>query len=316
MSTRDCDPGAGAPLIAVRELAKRFGARTAVSRLSLDLRAGEIFGLIGANGGGKTTALRMLAGLLAPDTGAGTVLGLDLARQATRIRQGIGYMSQSLALYPTLSVYENLRFRAEIHGVDRPRAAAQKIMGAFGLAWLRGTWAGKLSGGWARLLQLAASLIHEPRLVLLDEPTAGLDTANRRAVWRHILALGNAGVGVVVSTHDLADAERCTHMALLSAGQMRATGTARQIIEQASATALMASGGQLSSLATVLERKPAVIDVAWSGHELRIVVESSSAAGVERIAHEHQCRAVQAPLDFADATLALSRSVHPMTGTE
>jgi ABC-2 type transport system ATP-binding protein len=186
------------PLVAIEGLSKRYGRRTAVMGVTLTLRAGEICGFIGANGGGKTTTLRMLAGILRPDGGRGRVLGVDLLRDPAKIRERVGYLSQRLSLYAELSVFENLRFRAEIYGLRRPRAAAQAAIGEFDLGqWARSP-AAALSGGWARRLQLAASLIHSPQLVLLDEPTAGLDAAARQEVWGRVERLARAGAGVIL----------------------------------------------------------------------------------------------------------------------
>lgn len=293
-------------LIAVRGLTKRFGARTAIENLSINLRAGQVFGLIGANGGGKTTVLRMLAGLLKPDAGSGTVLGCDVRKDSARIRERIGYMSQSFSMYPTLTVYENLRFRAEIFAVATPRLAAEQVIETFGLGEFRNAAAGKLSGGWARLLQLAGSLVHQPQLVLLDEPTAGLDAAHRHEVWRHIMNLARSGAAVVLSTHDLAEAERCAQLALLSQGAVRASGTAQQVIDQAVAIALRVAGDRVLSLAEALSRMPTVIAAYPHGHGLHIVVEPTAVLSVQRIIEDHACRYAKVELSFEDAALVLS----------
>ena len=173
---------AGEILVDVEDVTKRYAQRVAVEKLTLKLRAGEVFGLVGANGGGKTTTLRMLAGILKPDTGHGHVLGFDLLSKAGKIRERVGYMSQRLSLYADLSVFENLRFRAQVYGSKRPRAAAEAAIDDFELTEYAGNAAGRLSGGWARRLQLAAALIHSPRLILLDEPSTGLDPVSRNAV--------------------------------------------------------------------------------------------------------------------------------------
>jgi ABC-2 type transport system ATP-binding protein len=216
-------------LVAVEDLTKRYAKRVTVEKLTVALRAGEGFGLVGANGGGKTTTLRMLAGILKPDEGQGHVLGFDLASEAGKIRERVGYMSQRFSLYADLSVFENLRFRAQVYGSNRPRAAAETAIDDFELTEFARYPAGRLSGGWARRLQLAAALIHSPRLILLDEPTAGLDAVSRHEVWRRIGLLAVQGAGVIVSTHDLAEAERCSSAALLSEGKVVAAGTPEQI---------------------------------------------------------------------------------------
>jgi ABC-2 type transport system ATP-binding protein len=207
-------------LVAVHDLAKRYAQRVAVEKLTLALRAGEVYGLVGANGGGKTTTLRILAGILKPDKVHGHVLGFDLVSEADEIRRRVGYTPQRFSLYADLSVFENLRFRAQVYGSNRPRAAAKTAIEDFELTEFARSAAGRLSGGWARWLQLAAALIHSPRLILLDEPTAGLDAVSRHEVWRRIGLLAGQGAGVIVSTHDLAEAERCSSAALLSEGKI------------------------------------------------------------------------------------------------
>jgi ABC-2 type transport system ATP-binding protein len=213
------------PLVAVHGLTKSFGSRTAVRDLSLTIGPGAVFGLIGANGGGKTTTLRLLAGLLRPDAGAGTVLGHDILRSPKEIRRCVGYMSQHFSLYANLTVIENLRFRAEIYELYDPQGTVQETVARFGLERFSKTPAGRLSGGWMRRLQLAAALIHAPGLILLDEPTAGLDVLLRKETWRWIFALADEGAAVVVSTHDLAEAEDCTNVTFFADGEIRASGS-------------------------------------------------------------------------------------------
>jgi ABC-2 type transport system ATP-binding protein len=180
------------------------------------------------------------------------------------------------------------------------------VIETFGLNEFRSTPAGKLSGGWARLLQLAAALVHAPQVVLLDEPTAGLDIAHRLDVWRHIMAVARAGTTVVISTHDLNEAQRCSQVALLSAGVVRATGTTQQVIDQAIAIALRINGDRVLPLAEMLSQLPAVIAAYPQGRGLHIVLEPSAAIDVRRIAAEHSCRCAQIELSFEDAAHVLS----------
>ncbi len=196
------------PVIAVRGLSRSYGARLAVDGINLVLGAGDVVGLVGANGGGKTTTLRMLAGLLKPSVGSGQVLGCDIMQPARAARHRIGYMTQSLALYPELTVGENLRFRADVLCCGEAGAIAAAIE-KFGLADVLSSKISELSGGWARRVQFAASVMHRPSLLLLDEPTAGLDARTRRDMWRWIAELASAGCAVLVSTHDLHEAEQC-----------------------------------------------------------------------------------------------------------
>ena len=208
------------PLISVRGLGKCFGGRAVIAGVDLDVMRGDIVGLVGANGGGKTTTLRMLAGLVAPDSGEGWVLRADIRRRRGRDRCGIGYMGQALALYTDLSVAENLRFRAALHGCD-----AAAVVARFGLAPVLASRVDTLSGGWARRVQFAATLVGDPALLLLDEPTAGLDVATRREIWGWLDDLAAAGHGIVISTHDHREAERCPSMLYYSGG--RAEGPLR-----------------------------------------------------------------------------------------
>src|SRR5260370_11863761 len=245
--------------VAGEDLAKRYGQRVAVQKLPLAVRVGEVLGLVGANGGGKTTTLRILAGILKPGRGYGQVLGFDLLRGAREIRQHVGYLSQRFSLYADLSVFENLRFRAEVYGLNRPRVAAETAIQDFELTEYARSAAGRLSGGWARRLQLAAALIHSPKLILLDEPTSGLDAMSLHEVWRRSRRLAAQGASIVVSTHDLAEAERCSLAALLSEGRVVAVGTPEQIARSAPATTFLLSAASARVLAQSGEALPGVI---------------------------------------------------------
>lgn len=236
----------------VSGLAKSFDGKMAVRDLSLALRFGEVFCFIGANGGGKTTALRLLAGLLAPDAGGGTVLGYDLGRRFRDIRRQIGYMSQHFSLYADLTVIENLRFRADLYGLPHTRAAAEAALAQFDLVEFARRRAGQLSGGWARRLQFAAALIHAPRLLMLDEPTAGLDVLSRRDIWRRIFGLAEAGVAIIVSTHDLSEAERCSRLAFFVDGEIRAQGSPEALTLPSSAAVAGGAQASLEDLAAAL----------------------------------------------------------------
>jgi ABC-type multidrug transport system ATPase subunit len=292
--------------VAVEDVTKRYTRRVALEKLSLSVRAGEVFGLVGANGGGKTTALRILAGILRPEQGHGQVLGFDLLRGTREIRQHVGYMSQRFSLYTDLSVFENLRFRAEVYGLERPRAAAEIAIYDFGLCECAHSAAGQLSGGWARRLQLAAALIHSPRLILLDEPTAGLDAVSRQEVWRRIEHLAVQKAGVVVSTHDLAEAERSTHAALLSEGRVVAAGTPEQIARSAPAAAFLMSGGNARLLAECVETVPGVIASYPQGLSLRIVADVRGEEGLHRIASMQHVSLANTSMRLEDAVLAFS----------
>ena len=305
---------AGKILVAVEEVTKRYEQRVAVEKLALALRTGEVFGLVGANGGGKTTTLRIFAGILKPDKGHGQVLGFDLVREAGKIRERVGYMSQRFSLYADLSVFENLRFRARIYGSNRPRAAAETAIDDFELAEFARYPAGRLSGGWARRLQLAAALIHSPRLILLDEPTAGLDPVSRHEVWRRIGHLAAQGAGVIVSTHDLAEAERCSSAALLSEGRVVAAGTPEQIARSTSATAFLLSGTDARRLARLVEAVPGVIATYPQGPSLRVVADAAAEESLRRMASIKNASVAPVAMRLEDAVLAFSRRSSRSTG--
>ncbi|UTW59750.1 ABC transporter ATP-binding protein [Kordiimonas sp. SCSIO 12603] len=228
------------PLLSVSVLQKRFGERIAIDGFDLTLEKGQVYGLLGANGGGKTTCLRMLAGLLPPDGGFGTVLGYNLEggdRKAFEsMRHRVGYMAQKHSLYDNLTVEENLRFRADVYCLRDAKAAVAKLIEEFELSEYRNARARELSGGWARKLQLAAALVHGPELVLLDEPTAGLDAYAKAEVWECISKLADKGVGVIVSTHDLMEAQRCDKASFFVDGSIVASGTLDEIIGQSLVT--------------------------------------------------------------------------------
>jgi ABC-type multidrug transport system ATPase subunit len=302
-------PGGRESLVGVENISKRYGRTTVVAGVTLTLRAGEICGFVGANGGGKTTTLRMLAGILKPDDGRGHVLGFDLHRDAAKIRERVGYMSQRLSLYAELSVFENLRFRAEVHGLRNSRAVAQATIGAFGLArWARSP-AGSLSGGWARRLQLAASLLHSPRLVLLDEPTAGLDAAAQHEVWRRVEGLAAAGAGVIVCTHDLAEAERCSHAAFFSEGKVMAAGPPDKIAARSSAHAFLLFGIDVHRLAHDVTAVAGVVASYPQGEGLRVVAEPSREEDLRRFAASHRASLARAGTRLEDAVLAWSMPI-------
>lgn len=297
-------------LVDIHDVSRRYGARVALDSLSLVLHPGEICGLVGPNGGGKTTSLRITAGILRPHSGHGHVLGFDLIRGAGEIRKHAGYMSQRLSLYADLSVLQNLRFRAEVYGVAAPRHAAARAVEEYGLAPFASTPAGRLSGGWARRLQLAASLLHAPRLVLLDEPTAGLDASSRHEVWRRIADLAAAGAGVLVCTHDLAEAERCSSAVFLSEGRVLARGTPEAITRASGATVcrVTPANRRLDAirLDSALEAVPGVVATYPHGGGLRVVARPETASTLERIAGEHGADFAVVGPTLEDAALSLA----------
>lgn len=293
-------------LIAVHKLSKCYGRATAVAGVTLALWSGEIWGFVGANGAGKTTTLRMLAGILKPDGGAGQVLGFDLQREAAAIRGRVGYMSQRLSLYPELSVFENLRFRAAVYGLRNPRAAAESAICQFGLVrWARSP-ATSLSGGRARRLQLAASLLHSPGLVLLDEPTAGLDTAARQEVWRRVEDLAAAGAGVIVCTHDLGEVERCSHTALFANGKVVTAGAPAEIANGSPVAVFLLCGTDVRRLTKDVTAVYGVLASCPQGDSLRVVADPLAELDLRRFAATHSASLTRAEPRLEDTLLLRS----------
>lgn len=256
--------------IDVQGLTKRFGDKTVVDHFSMQVPKGAIYGFLGPNGSGKTTTIRMICGLLTPDEGRGTVLGMDIASDAERIKREVGYMTQKFSLYEDLSIEENLDFVARMYEIrDRKRRVAAALDN-LGLASRRKQLAGTLSGGWKQRLALAACLIHEPKLLLLDEPTAGVDPGARRDFWDHIHELAHQGITVLVSTHYMDEAERCHALAYIAYGKLLAHGTIREVIDQAKLATWQIEGDDLMDVAAELRKQPGVEMVAPFGNALHM----------------------------------------------
>ena len=262
---------AAALAIDVRGLTKRYGGRAVVDRVNLQLGAGRICGFLGPNGSGKTTTIRMLCGLLTPDAGEGSCLGFDLRSQADQIRYRVGYMTQKFGLYEDLSIRENLDFVARLYELRDRSAAVARTLERLGLKARRNQLAGSLSGGWKQRLALAACLMHDPQLLLLDEPTAGVDPKARRDFWDEIHALAAQGITVLVSTHYMDEAERCHELCYIAYGEILARGTAAQIIEQAGLHVWSVQGEDLSALTIALRLTPGVLNAAAFGSSLHVM---------------------------------------------
>jgi ABC-2 type transport system ATP-binding protein len=266
--------------IDVEGLTKSFGGRTVVRNLSMQVRRGQIYGFLGPNGSGKTTTIRMLCGLLTPDSGRGTCLGYDIRADAEKIKLHVGYMTQRFSLYDDLSVRENLEFIARIYGIPSPSAAARAAIARLGLEGREEQIAGSLSGGWKQRLALGACTLPNPQLLLLDEPTAGVDPKARREFWNEIHALAGQGLTVLVSTHYMDEAERCHAIAYIAYGELLAHGTVAEVIASAHLTTYTVSGGDLVKLAAELAGRPGVTMVAPFGASLH--VSGREVAALER----------------------------------
>ena len=256
--------------IDVEGLSKSFGAKRVVDDVSIQLERGRICGFLGPNGSGKTTTLRMLCGLLTPDAGSGTCLGYDIRREPDRIKLKTGYMTQKFSLYDDLTIAENLQFTAQVYGLDQRRERVEAALEHLGLSGRKDQLAGTLSGGWKQRLALASATLHEPELLLLDEPTAGVDPKARRTFWDEIHELAGRGLTVLVSTHYMDEAERCHEIAYISYGRLMARGTAEEVIRQAGLVTFQGEGPDLGRVARELAGKPGVETVAPFGAALHV----------------------------------------------
>jgi ABC-2 type transport system ATP-binding protein len=254
----------------VTGLNKSFGDRHVVQDLAIQVETGKITGFLGPNGSGKTTTLRMLCGLLTPDSGEGRVLGLDFRQDAEAVKRQTGYMTQKFSLYEDLSIEENLDFVARVHELDRRRERVTESLDRLGLTARKKQLAGSLSGGWKQRLALAASIMHGPKLLLLDEPTAGVDPKARREFWDEIHALSAEGLTVMVSTHYMDEAERCHDIAYIAYGKLMARGTADAVIKQSGLVTFRAEGPGADRLSRELAAKPGVAMAAPFGSALHV----------------------------------------------
>jgi len=256
--------------IDVRGLTKSFEGREVVHDLSMQVKRGTIYGFLGPNGSGKTTTIRMLCGLLTPDSGEGRCLGYDIRRDADKIKRRVGYMTQRFSLYQDLSVRENLEFVARLYGLPDPTGAARDMIRRLGLSGREGQLAGELSGGWKQRLALGACTLPNPELLLLDEPTAGVDPKARRDFWNEIHGLAADGLTVLVSTHYMDEAERCHEIAYIAYGNLLTHGTVEEVIAKSALSTYTVTGDNLHVLQDKLAGKPGIDMVAPFGNSLHV----------------------------------------------
>jgi ABC-2 type transport system ATP-binding protein len=261
----------GEPIIAVKGLTKRFGEKTAVDHVDLTVNRGEIVGFLGPNGSGKTTTIRMICGLLRPDEGSGTCLGYDIRTQSDRIKLEVGYMTQRFSFYEDLTIRENLDFVARLYALKPRQRYVDDTLARLGLTNRRNQLAGSLSGGWKQRLALAACVMHQPQLLLLDEPTAGVDPKARREFWDEIHELAAEGLTVLVSTHYMDEAERCHRIVYIAYGKVVARGTVPEVIAASGLSTIVVKGGDGAAIARRLKGMAGVEQVAPFGNDLHVV---------------------------------------------
>jgi ABC-2 type transport system ATP-binding protein len=265
--------------VRLESVEKHYGDVVAVAGVDLEVRDGEFFSMLGPSGSGKTTTLRMLCGLLTPDSGSGEALGFDIIRDADEVKRRTGYMTQKFSLYEDLTIAENLQFTARVYGLDRRRERVDAALERLGLASRKDQLAGTLSGGWKQRLALATATLHEPKLLLLDEPTAGVDPKARRTFWDEIHELADRGLTVLVSTHYMDEAERCHEIAYISYGRLIARGTAEEVIHASGLITFRGEGPNADKLAHELSQAPGVETAAAFGAAIH--VSGTDRAGLE-----------------------------------
>lgn len=257
-------------IIDVRGLSKSFNNKCVVNHINMQVKQGEVFGFLGPNGSGKTTTIRMLCGLLTPDSGEGTCLGYNILTESEKIKQHVGYMTQKFSFYTDLSIEENLNFIARVYNVDHRKKRVNQALENLGLMHRRRQLTGELSGGWKQRVALAACLLHEPELLLLDEPTAGVDPLARREFWDKIHSLSEQGITVLISTHYMDEAERCTRLAYLAYGDLIVTGTANEVIAATKLKTWQIKGKATTALLQEAKQIKGVTQAALFGNQIHI----------------------------------------------
>ncbi len=291
------------PAVEVRELVKRFGDFTAVDRVSFTVPRGEIFGFLGPNGAGKSTTMRMLCGILLPSAGSGSIVGFDICRESERIKTRIGYMSQKFSLYEDLTVEENIEFYGDIYGVPPARLDARKqwILAMANLTQRRHSLTSELAMGWKQRLALGCAMVHEPELLFLDEPTAGVDPISRRNFWELIFTVARGGVTVFATTHYMDEAEYCDRLGMIYGGKLIALGSPHELKQRHMNGVLLEVDAQpLMTALELLDAEPLAVDVAIFGISLHVVV-----------AHEADSASLRAVLERGGVTVSRIEPILP-----
>ena len=305
-----------APAIDVRGLNKSFADKHVVTDLSLQVQPGEIFGFLGPNGSGKTTSIRMLCGLLTPDSGSGTCLGYDILRESAEIKRNVGYMTQRFSFWEDLSIRENLDFVARVYQMRNRNQAVAQALDGLGLAARAEQLAGELSGGWKQRLALAACMLHQPRLLLLDEPTAGVDPTARRDFWEELHRLCALGISVLVSTHYMDEAERCHKLAFIANGRLLVQGSATEVVHSQRLSTWSIQGEHLAELAERLQGQPGVDQTVVFGSALHATGRDAAALeeSVTRAARAAGLRAEPFETGIEDVFIYLMNKSLPSAG--
>lgn len=257
-------------VIDVKNLSKKFNDKVVVNHIDLKVKKGEVFGFLGPNGSGKTTTIRMICGLLTPDSGQGSCLGYDILTQSLKIKEKVGYMTQHFSFYTDLTIEENLNFIANVYEIKNSKHKVLEILKEHGLLSRRNQLTGTLSGGWKQRVALAACLLHEPKMLLLDEPTSGIDPIARREFWDRIHALSEKGVTTLMATHYMDEAERCTRLAYLAYGQMLIAGTVDEVIDSTHLKTWEISGQVTTGLLQVIKNLPGISQAALFGRQIHV----------------------------------------------
>lgn len=298
--------------IDVKNIMKSFAGKPVVRGLNIQVREGEVFGFLGANGSGKTTSIRLICGLLTPDAGVGNCIGYDVLTQSAQIKKNVGYMPQKFSLYQELTVLENLQFIAQIYHVPNAQEAIEAVMDELGLIPRAQQLASQLSGGWKQRLALATCLIHQPKLLLLDEPTAGIDPLARRDFWDLIHQLSLKGVTTLMSTHYMDEAERCHRLAYLFDGEVIVQGSVAQVIESTGLLTFLISGDLTAELLNDLKLMDGVIQAAWFGRHFHVCCYDVKKVelGLKALRLKYPFEYEVIPSSLEDAFIALGQRIN------